>query len=169
MSIEKTVIATAKHLTFDELCQAVEQHLETGPPHSHRPAITELIRRARVMDQHLSPKPEPEDESMPEPVEVWFWRPTAHEAMWREPMWRSRNNDPATDTEFRDVDIRSVGPYQIIPGMMSLDELAAYKISLSTSNRIWRVWQDGVRSHTIYGTALEAQWAATQLAKKGGG
>ncbi len=149
--------------TLDYLCEETEKTLVSSSEYQ-RVVIRELIRRAKEMYQPLAPKPQSEDEKMPEPVEVWLWRPTAHKDMWR-----SRNNDPSTDAEFNDVDITSEGPYPIFPGMMSLDELwiqHAICIGVCHGNK-WNVSLTGRWIPEDYPNAIEAQWAATKLAKKG--
>ncbi len=150
--------ANLKAMDLDQVCRLVETLADSISNTEMSHLILELARRARVMDQHLSPKQEPEDESMPEPVEVWLQE--AGDSGWH-----------AYATALG-PGMGRWGPFMIVPGMMSLDELAAkdYYIGNDYSSRIWYPYQVPCHiAHTTFPTALEAQWAATQLTKKVGG
>lgn len=154
-------------LTLDELCKEADLTVPGfAAPEFRQASLVELVRRAKEMEARLSPKPEdePQSEPMPEPVEVWLYQNTLA-GYWSakvtdkdhrpEPLWREWS-----------------GPHKIIPGTMSLDELASYGIFLSHSDGtfMWCVKRRGeiVWSDNTNTTALEAQWAATQLAKGAG-
>lgn len=100
-----------------------------------------------------------EHEKMPEPVEMWLAKDDSAEE------WQFCDNvDDAECYAQRN------GPHKIVPGMMSLDELAEHgvKVICRDANLIWEAesW-DGTYAVTEgpYSTALEAQWAATYLAR----
>ena len=90
-------------------------------------------------------------ENMPEPVEVWLGELGHGFAV-------------APGAHFPGA----IGPYKIVPHMMSLDELHEKNIIIMRppGHVYWQVWHcDGMVQDAIP-TALEAQWAATCLAKK---
>lgn len=95
---------------------------------------------------------------MPEPVDVWVYKygDNPWVACEREPV------NPAGD---------SLGPYQIIPGMMSLDELTKCGVFVCNERGRWYVRN---RQGTVCAasmtdaTALQTQWEATCIAREGG-
>ncbi len=90
---------------------------------------------------------------MPEPVEIWLGE-LGHGFV---PCW------PHHPT--------ATGPYQIIPGMMSLDELAKRGVFVCNERGRWYV---GNTQGTVCAasmtdaTALQTQWEATCIAREGG-
>lgn len=95
-------------------------------------------------------------ENMPEPVDVWLLHPEGGKRWWsicyNEPhrMWHKD------------------GPHRIVPGMMSLDELAKYNnyIGHDVHSDLWYAYRPGQRiKYAKYKTALEAQWAATCITR----
>jgi len=158
------VTANLKAMDLDQVCREVEDLADRlsmpDAPMSH--LLLELARRARVMDQHLSPKPE--DAKMPEPVQVWLWRGQGGK-------WNIFTNPVAP------YGLTGDGPHTIIPGIMTPDELAKHELYIFSNGDGWFVEIiHKIEHRTLHklmskplGTALEAQWAATQLAKKGGG
>lgn len=93
---------------------------------------------------------------MPEPVEVWPWRLDSKEP------WCFANYK--ADIAFRTYEELS---FKYIPGMMSTDELWSMSLWVgpASGNRWMVAGSKGVLTGT-YSTALEAQWAATCLAKE---
>lgn len=117
-------------------------------------AVNELIRRAKEMEQRLSPK-EAGHEPMPSPVEVWLVISRGKTLFY--------GSKPAFSPG------ESYGPYQITPGMMSLDELAKHGLMIQPVNDAgppWGIFTPEKKLDGDYGTSAEAQWEATQLAKK---
>lgn len=131
-------------------------------------AIAELVKRAKMMDKRLATKEEPHRKRLPMPTPVYFWLQKC----------RALNGGKHDVLFFQCCPVAHTGwdiygPFHIIPGMMSLDELAKY--DLFTSARFagdgveWCVETNNLDEKSgFFPSALHAQWAATQLAKEAG-
>ncbi|MFB3077028.1 MAG: hypothetical protein ACE1Y4_03385 [Lysobacterales bacterium] len=105
-------------------------------------------------------------EKMPEPVKVWLYMIPPGD-------WYTQTNKVEINPKyaFAEEICRTIsGPHKIVPGMMRLDELAAkcFHIWQIDDNETWRVSGAAPSSpvyKATYPTALEAQWAATCLAR----
>ena len=102
-----------------------------------------------------------DQKKMPLPVDVWLYTdgdmPDGMSAEWC--ATTEKCSHPAWTVD---------GPHQIVPGMMSLDELAERGFLIEAHSSTWRVIGPKdlkVFAHKIP-TALEAQWLATCLADK---
>lgn len=97
----------------------------------------------------------PKVQVMLRPVNVWLYRPE-HEG------WFATVHKPGLSRRF--------GPYKLVPGMMGLDELMSHRLYIGPRDEgKWYVYRDPglVVVDDGFNTALEAQWAATCLAKEG--
>ncbi len=149
--------------SVDDLCADVEDLAESlcNSDRSASALLSELARRATEMDRRLSSKAEPEPSDpppMPPPVDVWLYRSGSSDG------WFASSCKPDDDWPLR------IGALKIIPGMMTLDELAEHGLGITFAQDLagWLVYRfvSGNASKR-FDTALEAQWAATQLAKEG--
>ncbi len=151
----------ATKLTLAQVCEQAEppDPSSVTVPAWRNAAVRELIRRAKEMEAHLSPKPEKPDgpPPMPEPVEIWLGE-LGHGFAPCGP------HHPT-----------AIGPYQIIPGMMSLDELRehGFTIEWGWTDKHWRIFEGRLLCQVSnfrrgYPTFPIAQWTATQIAKRGG-
>lgn len=108
--------------------------------------------------EKTSPAQDPN--AMPEPVEVWL-------KLCGEAGYQCYINPPEESHNLSGV-IHPVTVHKIIPGMMNLQELwEAHRIRIipvSSDSDTWRVCKHAIFNRDEY-TFLEAQWAATQLAK----
>lgn len=146
-----------KSLTLDELCDSVDT------PARNCAALRELIRRAKQMDLYISSKVDPKSVGlppMPDPVNVWLYQ-EYEDGPWHPSDGKVGNTGCVEWTQMH---------YTIVPGILSLDQLAAHDIYIGcwSGGEGWAVMRYGqVIASGGMDTALQAQWVATGIAIKG--
>ena len=155
-----------KPKTVEDLSRLLKRALAAWPSVGTKEMLERAHRYVRKVIKAKEAKTNPPPSAaMPEPVDIWFARDNTAD------IWQSFD-DEAEAKSF----VHIIGPHTIIPGLMNPDALFAKGLFIvPMAEDVWRICQykAGLNPERLahwfrlrFHTALQAQWAATQLAKE---